>query len=359
MFTSPWCVVESLDGGSYSISHCLHPKRFEKKHASDLTPYPAELIPFEPVNGADTRYGQLYQPIGANPFKEAGLMGFSTPAPFRAAQHFLEVGDFKEFQWPTLSELNNEINPFPWQDENEQRQLMTDDPPFLPPVMYDGPTPPPPMTIKPLLPPSITSLAPQIIASTDKLFFIPHNIGASTCREWRLVRVAFRDSILLYPPSLQDSRFLVEFYVLHPADVRYNAINQRYWLQYSVHNGISNGQLDPHLLTPSDNSEERAAKHKLRPIRTWVNLTHGNTYVHRLFDFATIRGCKSRDRIAQECWDALAGKCSMFTNKISRFDVPTYSIHLDHGVHTVFPCMTAVAADLLVMDTPQPSEAAT
>ncbi len=136
--------------------------------------------------------------------------------------------------------------------------------------------------------PSITSLAPQIIASTDKLFFIAHNIGASHCHEWWLVRVAFKDSILLYPASLQDHRFLVEFYVLHPADVQYNAINQLYWLQYSMHNGISNGQLDAHLLTPSDSSEEQAEKHKLRPICAWVNLTHGDTYIHGPFDFATI-----------------------------------------------------------------------
>jgi hypothetical protein len=96
-FTGPWRIVESLDGGSYSIAHCLHPKRFEKKHASDLTPYPAELIPFEPIDGANTRYGQLYRPIGANPFKEAGLKGFDPPAPFQVAQLFLDVGNFKDF----------------------------------------------------------------------------------------------------------------------------------------------------------------------------------------------------------------------------------------------------------------------
>jgi hypothetical protein len=96
-FTGPWRIVESLHGGSYSIAHCLHPKRFEKKHASDLTPYPAELIPFEPIDGADTQYGQLYWPIGANPFKEAGLKGFDPPAPFQVAQLFLDVGDFKDF----------------------------------------------------------------------------------------------------------------------------------------------------------------------------------------------------------------------------------------------------------------------
>jgi hypothetical protein len=59
-FTGPWQVVAPLYGGSYSLEHCLHPKRTMKKHAVNLTPYPSELIPFKPVDGADTRYGQLH-----------------------------------------------------------------------------------------------------------------------------------------------------------------------------------------------------------------------------------------------------------------------------------------------------------
>ncbi len=250
------------------------------------------------------------------------------------------------------------MDPFPWWDDNERLQFMSNNPPFSPPVMYAGPTPSPPILVDVPPAPSIMLLAPQIIASQDKLFFIAHNIGANTCREWRLVRVAFKDSISLYPLSLQDGRFLVEFYVLHPADVRYNAINQRYWLhQYCMNNSILNGQLDAHLLTPSDSSEERATKHNLRPIRTWVNLIHSDTYLHGPFDFATIRGRKSCDRISQDCWDVLASKNSMFTNKVPRFDVPTYSIHMDRGVHTVFPSMTAVAADLSNLSTPPTSDA--
>ena len=84
-FTGPWRIVASLHGRYYSIKHCLKPSRVKKKHASDLSPYPAELIPFEPVDGADTRYGQLYKPIGANSFKEAGLEGFNPPTPFRVS----------------------------------------------------------------------------------------------------------------------------------------------------------------------------------------------------------------------------------------------------------------------------------
>jgi hypothetical protein len=53
-FTGPWQIIESLKGALYAIEHCLTPTQKEKKHALDLTLYPSELIPFEPVNGADT-----------------------------------------------------------------------------------------------------------------------------------------------------------------------------------------------------------------------------------------------------------------------------------------------------------------
>ena len=93
----PWCILELLHGGLYSLQHFLHPKRTDKKHASDLTPYSPELVPFKPVDGADTRYGQLYHPIGKHPFKEAGLKGFTPPAPFQVANLFVDIGDFEDF----------------------------------------------------------------------------------------------------------------------------------------------------------------------------------------------------------------------------------------------------------------------
>jgi hypothetical protein len=54
---------------SYELKHCSTPSRKEKKHASNLAPYPDELIPFEPVDGPDALYGQLHKPIAAYPFK--------------------------------------------------------------------------------------------------------------------------------------------------------------------------------------------------------------------------------------------------------------------------------------------------
>ena len=150
------------------------------------------------------------------------------------------------------------------------------------------------------------------------------------------------------PVSLRTSGwvFLMEFYVLHPSDVRYNATNQCYWLQYSERDGISSGHLDAHLITPSNNSEDRAKRHNLRPIQCWVNLTHGNTYVHGLFNLATVCGRKTRDLINQSSWDVLAAKSSMFSNPVPRCDLPTYSIHVDRGIHTIFPRMMVVAHDM-------------
>ncbi len=78
--------------------------------------------------------------------------------------------------------------------------------------MYNGPPPSLPIASKPEpTAPTILTLAPLIFSITDKLFFIAHKIGTADCYEWRLVRVAFRDSVSLYPSCLQDGRFLVEF----------------------------------------------------------------------------------------------------------------------------------------------------
>ncbi len=187
-------------------------------------------------------------------------------------------------------------------------------------------------------------MAPTIISSTDKLFFIAHKIGTADCRKWRLVRVAFQDSISLYPSCLQDGRFLVDFYTAHPSDVRFNAINQCFWLQYRDHNAPTFETMDAHLITPSDTSANRAAHHHLVPVRCWVNLTHGDTYLHGPFDFAVVRGRKTRDCIGQDCWDMLATKTSMFTNRLPHFDLPTYSIHVDRGVHAIFPGMIMASA---------------
>ena len=82
--------------------------------AFNLSPYPTKLIPFESVNGADTRYGQIYKPLTAHPFKEAGIKGFSPYSPPRLPQISSKRLNVPLFIGPvSLSELNNVIAPFP------------------------------------------------------------------------------------------------------------------------------------------------------------------------------------------------------------------------------------------------------
>ena len=54
-FTGPWHVTAFLPGASCKLKHVHHPTRRDKKHASDLLLYPVELIPFQPLDGANTR----------------------------------------------------------------------------------------------------------------------------------------------------------------------------------------------------------------------------------------------------------------------------------------------------------------
>jgi hypothetical protein len=100
--TSLWWVTANLSGGSYAIKHCCHPNQKEKKHDLSLTPYPNNLIPFQPIDGPDTHFSQLYPALGKHPFKEAGIKGFTPPAPFCVPASFISIGNFKDFRWPLL-----------------------------------------------------------------------------------------------------------------------------------------------------------------------------------------------------------------------------------------------------------------
>ena len=347
-FTGPWRITALLKGASYELKHCSTPNRKEKKHASDLSPYPLELIPFQPLDGSDTRYGQLHKPITAHPFKEAGINGFDPIKPFKVSTNFLTTDQLSQFHWPSLSELNEDLSPFPWSSEEERRHYLSGDTISTLPVMYTGPPPSAPTYSTPTIPP-LSILSRSIIQSSAKLFFISHSIGTNDAREWRLVRVALQESMSSYPSCLQDGRFLVEFYISHPADSRYNAINTRFWLQYHTISELQSplSTTETHLIRPSDSSEDYATRHKLLPFRKWVNLTHHDTFIHGPFDFATVNGRKTRDRISQPDWDVLKTHCNMFHNPLPRFDVPSYSIHVDRGAHVTFHS-DAIARQLII-----------
>jgi hypothetical protein len=173
-------------------------------------------------------------------------------------------------------------------------------------VLVTGPPPAGPTHSIPTTP-AIHLLTAAIINSVDRLLFVSHSIGANTSCEWRLVRIAFSDSMSLYPSCMLDGRFLFEFYICHPSDWRCNAVNQRYWIQYHGQNDIMSPNLssETHLIRPSDTSVDYAVCHKLLPFRKWLNITHSDTFIHGPFEFATVRGRKTRDCISQYDWNVL------------------------------------------------------
>jgi hypothetical protein len=260
-FMGPWRIVASLPGSSYALEFATDPKHWDKKHASDLSPYPPRLIHFEWMDGADNRYGQLYKRIGCSPCKEVGTKGFKPLTPFPVASHFACQGNLEDFHFPTLAKLNNDFEPFPWVDKVECIRFFADNVIKDKPVMYTGP-PPLPVDLRPPSFPPISSLVASIIASLDRLLFVSHSLGNPSIRKWRLICVALLVSTSLSPSCLQDGCFLVEFYSLHHEDVQFKATKQQYWLQYHSIGTITTptSSTTTHLIWPSDTSEALATK---------------------------------------------------------------------------------------------------
>jgi hypothetical protein len=186
--------------------------------------------------------------------------------------------------------------------------------------MCTGPPPEPP-TVSPIITPSVSDLVAAI--------FISH-ATSELHREWRLVRVVFCDSVLLRPSCLQDGRFLVEFFVRHTADGRYNSANQQFWLQYHMPGDIASplDTTNTHLIRPSDTSEQTAAHKGLVAFCQWVNLTHDSVFLHGPFEFASIHGCKSRDCVSINDWTAPDGLKSQYDNPAPTFDMPSYTLSI-------------------------------
>jgi hypothetical protein len=161
------------------------------------------------------------------------------------------------FHWPSLSEFNDEIAPFPWSSNDKYWLYLEGDSITKLPVLMTGPSPLAPTHSVPTIP-EIHLLTAAIIKSMDRLFFVLHSIGANDAREWRLAQVAFSDSVSIYPLCTLDGRFLIEFYICHPADWCYSAVNQRYWIQYHGWEDITHPTLSTktHLVPPSDTSDD-------------------------------------------------------------------------------------------------------
>jgi len=170
-----------------------------------------------------------------------------------------------------LAELNEDLFPYPWSPDEEFIILEDNDTVAISLGFYTGPPSSTPEYLALEIPPA-NVLVQRIITSSDKLFFISHPIGSRDIREWRLVRVAFEDTMSLYSSCVLDGHYLVDFYLPHPSNAHYNAINKRFWLQYHSQDDIvgPTSSAHTHYIRPSDTSKAYAKQHCLLPYQKYL-----------------------------------------------------------------------------------------
>ncbi len=255
--------------------------------------------------------------------------------PFVVPAQFLTTNDTLCFNWPTMAELNEEIlGSFGPADEDKIVDLG--DSVAHIPGLYTGPPPSTPSCSIPAAP-LANIIAQRTINSTDKLFYISRKIGFNVCK-WQLVHIFLCVTTSLYPSCLEDGKYIVEFYTSHPADFRYNAINQQFWLQYHTQEDLMGPCLssDTHLIHPSNTLEAYAKHHRLLAFCWFVHLTYSDTYIYGPFDFATVHGHKICNCVCSVDWDILWPCTDTFHNPLPMVEVPTYSVHVDACTYTTF-----------------------
>ena len=131
------------------------------------------------------------------------------------------------------------------------------------------------------------------------------------------------------PAVLQDGRFLAQFNTCHPADKRYNAINQRYWLKYRLNHEVANHYPNKHthMIHPSSQFDYYAKAEGLKPFTQWIRLANSYTCITGPFDFSEINGRKTRDRVSQDQWKILVKFDHMFNNDVPSLFLPEYAVH--------------------------------
>ena len=331
-FTGPWKVIESLPGGSYKIQHTIKTDKEDKKHSSHLSPLPKQLIPFPPLNGPDTSYQQLHKKYASNPFKAAGIEGFKPVQPWKTS-NLLTIKP-SEYLFPNLAELNAEldIEPCNKKPDTDTCQVLEDRSSINNFIRTDHPSEHNTNYILLGTTKSLSMLIARIIKSEDKLFFINHSYEGR--KEWNLVQLNLIETINQNPLAFSDGKFLVEYFIPHPDDDIYSHHNQRFWKEYHARVGAYQIHENYHLVKPSNNSDLYCKSKSLTPFRKWTHLNHPDTFIHGPFEFATINGRKTRDRISNTDFEILLKAKNKYDNEPPVLISTQTSFHIDTAFHT-------------------------
>ena len=118
LYPGPWEITKKSAGNSYELKHRDTGKP-GKRHAAHLSPFPRELLPCLTADGADNRFGQLHVPIQSDPYKNAGIKGFTPTQPFNFTHICIAHSAATDIiHFPSLAELN--IKLFDWHHGKEE-----------------------------------------------------------------------------------------------------------------------------------------------------------------------------------------------------------------------------------------------
>ena len=167
----------------------------------------------------------------------------------------------------------------------------------------------------PLLYHELTTLVPNILASSDRLFFIAHAYRGQKRKEWKLVQLDLKATMEINSQALTNGKFLVNFLVQHPNDKLYRATQQRYWPHYHD----KNIPMDEHtsnikFIRPAPEAAVFAEHNNLTPVRLWVQLNDPTVFIHGPFNFAVVNGRKTIDKIAEKDWLVLKSNASKYSD---------------------------------------------
>jgi hypothetical protein len=344
----------------YKLRLFSNHKRIDKKHASELTIFPQKLIPYPQLSGTDHAFSKINKDITDNPFSEAGIKGYNgydlaQPWQIKPQSSFAKhstTAHLNVDHFPSLQELNDELLQEPL--HGNTKRLIPPSTHSCSPIkgtsINNLVEPGPPTNTEesstenrnllavPKLPNTASELMAQIIQSEDKLFFIRYNITLLSCSEWRLIQVDLTSSINKNPSALSNGRILAIFYVSHPKDNAFNATNRRFWKQYHYDDSCRVVSHKHHLVKPDKNELNYCKELNLLPFKEWINIHDPNIFISGPFNFATIQGRKTRDRIPYAQWDILRSVKHTFDNETPPINetLNGYVCHVDTPYHSEY-----------------------
>ena len=136
------------------------------------------------------------------------------------------------------------------------------------------------------------------------------------------------------PHVFSDGKFLVEYYVAHPDDSKYGAINKRYWKEYHAKLGSYQLHKKYHIIKPTICEEKYCVEKSLIPYETWSYIGQENIFIHSPFDFATLNGRKTKDRISEFDWKKLIQSKDEYHNHPPVLTAPRVSLHIDTPIYS-------------------------